>query len=117
MQFPAEVRIANVSGHNRHAVEHRDGLEPSPVVERVIETEGPHLRPGGDQMFDEMRSDKTVRTGNQHAFVFQVHSFSKVSRYSSWRSLSSRGLRYAGKGSFIAGGSRPTRAPSRHLGC
>ena len=50
----AEVRVAHIAGHYLQAVVGRNVFEPSPVVERVILSQGAHMATLGQETFHEV---------------------------------------------------------------
>src|SRR6185437_10445518 len=62
------IAVANVAGNDFDlaAGGGRDAVQPSPGVERIIHGEGAHFGARVEELFDEMRADKTVGTGDKN---------------------------------------------------
>src|ERR1039458_1206929 len=80
-QLITEVGVAHISRNHFDFFEAANLFEPAPIVERVVLTQRPHARSGGDELFREMRTDEAVRSGYQHAGVVDArHPIFRIAR-------------------------------------
>jgi hypothetical protein len=63
------VGIADVSAEDLDLFHQTgiQGIEPTPIIEGIIEDERPDAATLRDQSFDQMRPDEPVRTGDEHS--------------------------------------------------
>ena len=54
-------------------------IQPSPMIERVIEHKGLYLMSIVDQAFHQMTADKSISAGNKDFLAFQIHPYSTPS--------------------------------------
>src|SRR5438132_2064896 len=72
-ELEAEMRITDVTGHNRYFAEARNIFQPTPRIQRVVLTECGHLGALSYQDLNQVGADKTVRSGDEDSLAAKFH--------------------------------------------